>query len=78
MRRNPSTPKGTLQTITISSKALKNNVLGDSCEREVVIYTPHGHDGAGLPLLVDLVGFTAGGPAHGELEEFWRECPRAA
>lgn len=75
MRRNPSTPKGTLQTITISSKALKNNVLGDSCERQVVIYTPHGHDGAGLPLLVDLVGFTAGGPAHVNWKNFGENVP---
>ncbi|WP_319567179.1 glycosyltransferase [Cohaesibacter marisflavi] len=75
MRRDPSTPKGTLQTITVSSKALENNLLGDSCEREVIIYTPHGHDGAGLPLLVDLVGFTAGGPAHVNWKNFGENVP---
>nr|WP_321458452.1 glycosyltransferase [uncultured Cohaesibacter sp.] len=75
MRRDPSAPKGALQTITISSKAIANNMLGDQCDREVVIYTPHGHDGAGLPLLVDLVGFTAGGPAHVSWKNFGENVP---
>ena len=75
MRRDSSTPKGTLQTITVSSKALESNLLGDISAREVVIYTPHGHDGSGLPLLVDLVGFTAGGPAHVNWKNFGENVP---
>ncbi len=75
MRRNPSTPKGTLLTIRVSSHALENNLLGDASEREVIVYVPHGHDGAGLPLLVDLVGFTAGGPAHVNWKNFGENVP---
>ena len=37
-----------------------------------------GSDGAGLPLLVDLVGFTAGGPAHTNWAGFPRERAGAA
>nr|WP_319483625.1 glycosyltransferase [uncultured Cohaesibacter sp.] len=75
MRRDPSTPKGTLHTLTISSKALEANLLGDVGDREVIVYVPHGHDGAGLPLLVDLVGFTAGGPAHVNWKNFGENVP---
>ncbi len=75
MRRDPSTPKGTLHTLTISSKALEANLLGDVSDREVIVYVPDGHDGAGLPLLVDLVGFTAGGPAHVNWKNFGENVP---
>ncbi|EFG2885863.1 esterase family protein, partial [Escherichia coli] len=33
------------------------------------------HDGAGLPLLVDLVGYTAGGPAHTAWKPFGENAP---
>ena len=36
-------------------------MLGDPSVRLVDIYVPAGHDGEGLPLLVDLVGFTSSG-----------------
>ena len=36
---------------------------------------PHGHDGSGLPLLVDLVGFTAGGPVHTNWKNFGENVP---
>ncbi len=52
-------------------------MLGDPTSRIVDVYVPAGHDGKGLPLLVDLVGFTAGGPGAYQLEEFLREPARA-
>jgi hypothetical protein len=39
-------------------------MLGDPSVRVVDVYVPAGHDGEGLPLLVDLVGFTGSGLFH--------------
>src|SRR6516165_2034823 len=54
-------PAGTVSRITVESEFLKNNMLGDPAVRVVDAYIPAGHDGHGLPLLVDLVGFTGSG-----------------
>ena len=75
MRRNHETPAGSLHRLTVDSTALQSNLLGDPGRREVVVYLPHGHDGRGLPLLVDLVGFTAGGPAHVNWRNFGENLP---
>ncbi|WP_316858978.1 glycosyltransferase [uncultured Cohaesibacter sp.] len=75
MRRDPSIPKGTLTSFFLPSDSLKSNMLGDPTEREIVVYVPKGHDGKGLPLLVDLVGFTAGGPAHTNWKNFGENVP---
>jgi enterochelin esterase-like enzyme len=64
MRKDRTSPLGKLHRLMLDSRALKDNLLGDPTEREIDVYVPAGHDGKGLPLLVDLVGFTAGGPAH--------------
>jgi hypothetical protein len=48
-------PRGTLHRLTVESNVLKGNLLGDPTEREVHVYVSAGHDGHGLPLLVDLV-----------------------
>ena len=53
--------QGCVNRIAIESKALENNLLGDPSVRTVDVYVPAGHDGQGLPLLVDLVGFTSSG-----------------
>src|ERR1700747_1201099 len=55
---------GSVSRITIESRALESNILGDQWVRVVDGYLPAGHDGAGLPLLVDLVGFTGSGLSH--------------
>src|ERR1700757_2685288 len=55
---------GSVSRLTIASQALKSNMLGDPSARVVDVYVPAGHDGQGLPLLVDLVGFTGSGLAH--------------
>ena len=47
---------GSISRITIESQVLKTNMLGDSSVRVVDVYVPAGHDGRGLPVLVDLVG----------------------
>jgi enterochelin esterase-like enzyme len=75
MRSNQTTPAGTLHRLTIDSTALQTNRLGDPTARETLVYLPHGHDGAGLPLLVDLAGFTSGGPAHAGWKNFGENLP---
>ena len=49
--------------------------LGDPARRRVDVYVPAGHDGRGLPLLVDLVGYTAGGPAHTNWKNYGENVP---
>jgi hypothetical protein len=56
---------GSVSRVTIESQALKSNMLGDPLARVVDVYVPAGHDGRGLPLLVDLVGFTSSGLSCG-------------
>jgi hypothetical protein len=57
-------PQGSVSRVTIESQALKSNMLGDPSLRAVDVYVPAGHDGRGLPLLVDLVGYTSSGLSH--------------
>jgi len=75
MRRDHSKPTGTVHRLTLESSVLKGNLLGDPIERTIDVYVPAGHDGKGLPLLVDLVGFTAGGPAHTNWKNFGENLP---
>ena len=78
MRKNQAAPRGRVDSFTIDSQVLRGNLLGDPHERRVDLYIPHGHDGRGLPLLVDLVGFTAGGPAHTNWKNFGENVPERA
>ena len=55
---------GSVSRVTIESQALKSNMLGDPSMRAVDVYVPAGHERQGLPLLVDLVGFTGSGLSH--------------
>jgi hypothetical protein len=57
------------------SQALKSNMLGDPSVRVVDVYVPAGHDGQGLPLLVDLVGFTGSGLSHTNWVGFRENLP---
>lgn len=75
MKKDPSLPGGTVHRHWIDSTVLKGNLLGDPTRRIVDVYVPHGHDGRGLPLLVDVVGFTAGGPAHTNWKNFGENVP---
>jgi hypothetical protein len=54
-------PMCSVSRVTVESQAIKSNMLGDPSARVVDVYLPAGHDGRGLPLLVNLVGFTSSG-----------------
>ena len=75
MRRDQATPQGIVHRLSLDSTALKTNMLGDPTTRLIDVYVPAGSDGRGLPLLVDLVGFTAGGPAHTNWKNFGENVP---
>jgi S-formylglutathione hydrolase FrmB len=78
MRRDQSHPAGTIHTHFIDSQAVANNILGDPTRRRVDVYVPAGHDGSELPLLVDIVGFTGGGPGHTNWKNFGENVPEQA
>ncbi len=75
MRKSQTTPSGRLHTLSLKSDVLATNMLGDPTTRRIDVYIPADHDGRGLPLLVDLVGFTAGGPAHTNWKNFGENAP---
>ncbi len=75
MRRNHDQPEGRVSQLRVTSALLAGNLLGDPVERIIDVYIPHGHSGAGLSLLVDLVGWTAGGPAHTNWKNFGENVP---
>ncbi len=75
MRKSHDGPRGSVHRLTIESHVLKGNLLGDPAERVIDVYVPAGRTGEGLPLLVDLVGFTAGGPAHTNWKNFNENVP---
>lgn len=75
MTRRTTHPAGTVTRITVQSKLLEGNLLGDPTERVIDVYVPHGHDGAGLPLLVDLAGYTGSGLSHSAWKNFGENLP---
>jgi enterochelin esterase-like enzyme len=75
MRKDHDVPEGMVQTLRINSSCLKGNLLGDPSRRRIDVYVPAGHDGQGLPLLVDLVGYTAGGPGHTNWKNYGENVP---
>ncbi|MEQ1756542.1 MAG: alpha/beta hydrolase-fold protein [Micropepsaceae bacterium] len=75
MKRDQVTPTGTVQRLWIESAALKGNMLGDPTRRMIDVYVPHGYDGSELPLLVDAVGYTGGGPSHTNWKNFGENVP---
>jgi enterochelin esterase-like enzyme len=76
MRRNRTVPAGEVRRLTIQSKALKGNLLGDPTTRELRVYVPAGYDaGRRYPLLVDVVGFTGSGQIHTNWRPFTENVP---
>ncbi|OWQ48088.1 enterochelin esterase [Roseateles noduli] len=75
MHRSPNTPAGSVHRLSVDSEVLAGNLVGAPTRRLVDVYIPHGHDGRGLPLLVDIVGFTAGGPVHTNWKNFGENLP---
>src|SRR5207237_1723043 len=53
----------------------KTNILGDPSTRVVDVYLPAGHHGEGLPMLVDLVGFTGSGLSQTNWAGFHENLP---
>ena len=74
MKKSSHAP-GIVHQLIVESEVLRPNMLGDPSHRRVDVYVPASADGAGLPLLVDLVGFTAGGPAHTNWQAFRENVP---
>jgi hypothetical protein len=68
-------PAGSISRVTIESQALNSNMLGDPSARTVDVYVPADHDGRGLPLLVDLAGFTGSGLSHTNWAGFRENLP---
>jgi S-formylglutathione hydrolase FrmB len=75
MVRKTKQPHGRVERFFIESAALAGNPLGDDPRRAVDVYLPAGQDGAGLPLLVDIVGFTGSGLAHTNWVGFRENVP---
>lgn len=73
--RKSDAPAGAVHQITVESQVLRGALAGDPTARRVDVYVPAGREPAGLPLLVDLVGFTAGGPAHTNWAGFRENVP---
>jgi S-formylglutathione hydrolase FrmB len=61
--------------VVVESQVLRSNILGDPTDRPVDIYVPAGHDGEGLPLLVDLVGITSSGLSQTNWTAFQENVP---
>jgi len=68
-------PAGSVNRLTIDSEVLRGNILGDPTTRAVDVYLPAGHDGRGLPLLVDLVGITSSGLSQTNWMAFRENMP---
>jgi len=68
-------PTGSITRVFIESQALKSNMLGDPTVRAVDVYVPPASDGHGLPLLVDLVGFTSSGLSQTNWTAFRENVP---
>jgi hypothetical protein len=75
MTARHSFPAGALTRFTVESRRLKDNFLGDPHVRAIDVWTPAGHDGAGLPLLVDLTGYTGSGLSHTNWKNFGENVP---
>jgi len=65
--------------ITLDSKALTGNMLGDPAERKVAVYLPEGYDQGGAeeyPLFVHLAGFTGSGLGQVGWRAFGESIPQ--
>jgi hypothetical protein len=75
VRKDRAAPRGRIEIVTVDSRALRGNLLGDPHVREIAVYVPAGASGDGLPLLVDLVGFTGSGFSHIGWKNFGENVP---
>ena len=63
MRPDPDRPQGRIDRLIVECPRLRDNPLGDPWRRDVDVYVPADHAGAGLPLLVHLAAYTSSGLA---------------
>ncbi len=63
-----------IERITVTSEALRGNLVGAALERTVDVYLPAGGR-RDLPLLVDLVGFSGSGLSHTNWRAFGEHVP---
>lgn len=75
MKRDFVVPSGQVHRLSLDSRVLAGNLLGDPATRIIDVYVPADAKSDQLPLLVDLVGFTAGGPAHTNWKNFSENVP---
>ncbi|HWU26916.1 MAG TPA: alpha/beta hydrolase-fold protein [Rhizomicrobium sp.] len=75
MRGAPNAFQGRVERLTLESILLEDNFLDEPTRRAMDVYLPADTALEGLPLLVDLVGFTAGGPAHTNWKNFSENVP---
>src|SRR5689334_6523060 len=68
-------PAGSVHRLIVESELLRGNILGDPTDRAIDVYVPAGHDGRGLPLLVDLVGITSSGLSQTNWQAFRENMP---
>lgn len=70
--------RGRVETLSIDSRALRGNLLGDPAVRAVSLYLPEGYDGsdADYPLFVGLAGFTGSGPKLLSWQGFGESLPQ--
>lgn len=66
---------GVVHSVGIEGKSIAGNMLGDRTRRRVDVYVPAGHDGSGLPLLVDFAGFTSTSLAHTGWRNYGENLP---
>lgn len=71
-------PRGELVSLTIDSAALRDNLLGDPCERTVLVYLPEGYRRGHerYPVLVDLASFSSSGLRRVAWTSFGESVPQ--
>jgi hypothetical protein len=70
--------RGRLESMTVESRALRDNLLGDPAGRVVSVYLPEGYDGSteDYPLFVCLAGFTSSGLKKTAWQGFGESVPQ--
>ena len=76
MRRDPSTPAGTVHRLTLTSDVLADNFLRDPATRVIDVYVPHGHSGPRSAAARRSRGFHRRRTRAHQLAQFHREHPR--
>ncbi len=79
MSRHVFSPlRGRLDELTVESKALAGNLLGDPASRRTAVYLPEGHDDGGgdYPLIVYLSGYGGSGLGQTAWKGFGESLPQ--